>query len=85
MYAKGSLTTINPWAILTAGGDVELETRWGDIVLWGAFQSGNGFTPSNHKHCSWHKEGPDVLIDSGSGLHIYGAINSLDDVEIRAR
>jgi hypothetical protein len=84
LYAEQALITTSAAAVLIAGGNVKLKTRRGDIVLWGAIESGNGFTPSNHKHCSWHKKGPDVLIDSGSNLYIYGAVNSVDDVEIRA-
>ena len=73
LYARHDLITVNPAATLTAGVDVELETRYGTIELWGAVQSGDGQTYS-----------PDVLIDSGSELYIYASINSLDDVEIWA-
>ena len=79
LYAKGSLATTNASATLTAGGDMELETRWGNIELWGAIQSGRD---SNHKHCSSH-EGR-VRLYSGTGLYMYGAVISLDDVRIRA-
>jgi hypothetical protein len=73
LYAKNFLTTTNASATLTAGGDVELETRWGDILLKGTIQSGNGRT------CS-----PDVEIDSGGNLSINGAITSQDDVDLWA-
>jgi hypothetical protein len=84
LYAKYSLATINDLATLTAGADVELETRYGTVELWGAISAGNGFIHSSFKHCKCHEEGPDVLIDSGSELYIHGAIHSQDDVEIWA-
>jgi hypothetical protein len=84
LYARYSLATINDLATLTAGADVELETRYGTIELWGAVSAGNGFTHSSSKHCKCHEESPDVLIDSGSELYIHGAIHSQDDVEIWA-
>ncbi|CAB5147038.1 Alkaline phosphatase (EC [Olavius algarvensis associated proteobacterium Delta 3] len=73
LYAKYDLVSTHEEATLTAGVDVELETRWGDIEIWGAVTSGNGRT------CS-----PDVLIDSGGWLGILAPITSLDDVDIRA-
>jgi hypothetical protein len=62
----------------------ELETRYGDIALWGAVSAGNGFTTSSSKHCKGHKESPGVSIDSGAELFIHAAINSQDDVDIKA-
>jgi hypothetical protein len=86
LYAKGSLTTANASATLTAGMDVELETRWGHIELWGAVSAGSdASSASNTKHCGWYKESPDVSITSGSKLYLYGAITSLDDVELYTR
>jgi len=73
LYAKYDLVSTHEEATFTAGVDVELETRWGDIEIWGAVTSGNGHT------CS-----PDVLIDSGGRLGVYADITSLDDVKIRA-
>jgi hypothetical protein len=73
LYAKGSLTTTNEWVVLMAGVDVKLRTRWGDMELWGDIVSGTGETRS-----------PDVLINSGGNLSIYGVVDSLDDVEIWA-
>jgi hypothetical protein len=73
LYAKYDLIAATEAATLTAGVDVELETRYGTIELWGAIHSGNG------QKCS-----PDVLIDSGSEIYIFAAIESLDDVEIWA-
>jgi filamentous hemagglutinin len=73
LYAKYDLFATTEAATLSAGVDVELETRCGTIELLGAIQSGNGQTRS-----------PDVLIASGSELYIFAAITSLDDVEIWA-
>jgi hypothetical protein len=73
LYSTYFLTTTSASVVLTAGDDVEVETRWGDIVLWGAIRSGNGQTSS-----------PDVEIDSGGRLFIYGPIISQDDVDIWA-
>jgi hypothetical protein len=84
LYARYLLTTSGLSATLTAGADVALKTRYGDIVLWGAVRAGNGLTTSSSKHCKGHKEGPDVLINSGAELYIHAAINSLDDVKIKA-
>jgi hypothetical protein len=85
LYAKGCLKTINALATLTAGMNVVLGTCWGDIELFGAITAGVGYTPCSSKHwCCWHQERPDVVINSGGAIRLYGAVTSVDDVIISA-
>jgi len=85
LYAGGSLTTTNGLATLTAGGDVDIETRHGNITVHGSITAGNGTAAAlQSKSCRWYSQTPDVWIDSGAGLFIHGDISAEDDIEIQA-
>jgi hypothetical protein len=84
LYAKGCLKTINDLATLTAGMDVVLGTCKGDIEILGAITAGAGYVPCSSKHCCWHQERPDVVINSGGAVRLHGTVTSVDDVIISA-
>jgi len=85
LYAKGALKTIHSLATLTAGMDVVLGTCRGDIEILGAITAGAGYVPCSSKHCCyWRQERPDVVINAGGALRLYGAVTSQDDVIVFA-
>jgi hypothetical protein len=85
LYARNALTTTSD-AALTAGADVKLKTCRGDIELRGAVTAGaKNPASSGGKHCRWYKPSPDVRVDAGGSLSIYGAITSVDDIDLYSR
>jgi len=64
---------------------VVLGTCRGDIEILGAITVGAGYTPCRSKHwCCRSQEGPDLLINSGGAVRLYGTLTSPDDVIISA-
>ena len=65
---------------ITAGDHVQIKAHTGDIELWGSVEAGTGWTSTHHHH--HHHAG--IRIDAGSNVSIFGAVTSMDDVELQA-